>query len=208
MTLQDDADRGFIAVIVALRDTAGPDGLTLREILDRLDERSFGLLILILCVPCLVPALYGVPQVVGLVILTLAGQMLMGRQEPWLPDGVLNRRVPRDWLERMADFARKRMGWFERVSRPRLKVLAEGAVERVIAAFMILATLTIVLPFTNTIPSVALALMAVGLIQRDGMFTSAGAAVAVGWAGFLIALAAGFLLGAGWAVGLVQSLGG
>lgn len=200
----DTADQGFIGLIAGLADRAGPDGLTIGEIVDRLDERSFGVLILILAVPCLVPALYGVPQIVGIPILLLAGQMLVGRQEPWLPRQILERRVSKAWLDRMADFAVKRMGWFERLSRPRLKLFAEGWAEQAAAAFMILATLTIVLPMTNTVPSVALTLMAVGLIQRDGLFVAGGAAVAVGWAGALLTVALAFWLGAGWAVALTQ----
>ncbi len=186
----------------------GPDGLTLREIRDRLDERGFGLMILILAIPCLVPALYGVPQLVGIPILLLAGQMLAGRIEPWLPEAALKRRVSKAWLDRMADFATKRMGWFEQLSRPRLTVFAEGWAERVVALFMILATLTIVLPMTNTVPSVALTLLAVGVIQRDGLFVLGGAAVAVGWATALATVAIGFYFGAGWAVSLLARFGG
>ncbi|HEV2081551.1 MAG TPA: exopolysaccharide biosynthesis protein [Brevundimonas sp.] len=204
---RDDPGQGFIALIRSLSENAGPDGMTLREIRDRLDERAFGLMILILAVPCLVPALYGVPQIVGIPILLLAGQMLVGRTEPWLPETILKRSVSKPWLDRMADFATKSMGWTERLSRPRLRLFAEGWAERAAAVFMILATLTIVLPMTNTVPSVALTLLSVGLIQRDGLFVLGGAAVATGWAAALLTVAAGFWLGAGWAVGLAARFG-
>lgn len=204
----DDPHQGFIGLVASLAEASGPDGLTIGQIRDRLDERAFGLMILILAIPCLVPALYGVPQIVGVPILLLAGQMLVGRKEPWLPEGVLKRTVSKSMLDRMADFATRRMGWLERLSRPRLKIFATGIAEQMAAAFMILATLTIVLPMTNTVPSVALALLSVGLIQRDGLFVAAGASVAVGWATALAIVAAGFLLGAGWAVGLMARFTG
>ena len=73
---------------------------------------------------------------------------------------------------------------------------------------MIVATLTIIIPFTNTVPSIALALMAVGLIERDGAFVALGELVAAGWAGFLIAVVVGLALGAGWAVRLFNGFGG
>jgi hypothetical protein len=204
----DDPRQGFIALVAGLAEASGPDGLTLREIRDRLDERAFGLMILILSIPCLVPALYGVPQLVGIPILLLAGQLLVGREEPWLPEAALRRRVSKAMLDRMADFAVKRMGWFERLSRPRLTIFTQGIAEQAAAAFMILATLTIVLPMTNTVPSVALALLSVGLIQRDGLFVAAGAAVATGWATALLAVGIGFIVGAGWAVGLMARFTG
>jgi hypothetical protein len=204
----DDPRQGFIGLVAGLAEASGPEGLTLREIRDRLDERAFGLMILILAIPCLVPALYGVPQIVGIPILLLAGQMLVGREEPWLPEAALKRRVSKAMLDRMADFAVKRMGWFERLSRPRLTLFTQGLAERAAAVFMILATLTIVLPMTNTVPSVALALLSVGLIQRDGLFVAAGAAVATGWVTALLVVGIGFVVGAGWAVSLMARFTG
>ena len=204
----DDPRQGFVAMVAGLAEASGEDGMTLREIRDRLDERAFGLMILILAIPCLVPALYGVPQIVGIPILLLAGQMLVGREEPWLPETVLKRRVSKAMLDRMADFATRRMRWFERLSRPRLTIFTQGIAEQAAAAFMILATLTIVLPMTNTVPSVALALLSVGLIQRDGLFVAAGATVAVGWFTALIVVGVGFIVGAGWAVGLMARFTG
>jgi hypothetical protein len=89
-------------------------------------------------------------------------------------------------------------------------VFAEGWAERAAAAFMALATLTIMvpLPLTNTIPSVGLTLMAVGLIQRDGLFVVAGAAVATGWVTALAVVGIGFYVGAGWAVSLISNVAG
>jgi hypothetical protein len=204
----DDPDQRFIAILNRLAVVAGPDGLTIREIRDRLDERGFGLMILILSIPCLVPFLYGVPQALGVPILLLAGQVLLGREEPWLPEPILRRRIPRDWLVRMATFASKRMVWLERVAQPRLKMLACGPGERMAGVFMILATVTIILPLTNTIPSVALALLAVGLLARDGLFVAAGSLISAAWASALAAVAAGFYFGAGWAMHLVERFTG
>lgn len=208
MERTDNPRQGFIDVVGGLARDAGPDGLTLGGVLDRLDERAFGLIILILSIPCLVPALYGVPQIIGVPILLLAGQMMVGRHEPWLPHAMRRRDVPKAWLDRMAGFANKRMRWLERLSRPRLIVFATGFGERVAALFMIAATITIILPMTNTVPSLALALIAVGLIQRDGVFVLAGEVLAAGWIGFLATVATAFALGAGWAVGLMARVTG
>jgi hypothetical protein len=205
---EHEGHRSFIAVVGDLAAGAGPEGLTIREVRDRLDERGFGLMILFLAIPCLVPALYGVPQIVGVPILLLAAQVLVGRHEPWLPRRILKRRVSKAWLDRMAEFSAKRMSWFERLSRPRLKLFACGPGERLAALMMIVATLTIVIPFTNTVPSVALTLLAVGLIERDGVFALLGNLVAAAWLGFLLALGAGLFLGATWAVRLFEQMGG
>ena len=200
---QDDVSHNVTRLLRRLADDGGDQGLTLREIRDRMDERAYGLLILLLSIPCLVPGLYGVPQVVGVIIILVAAQLLVGREEPWLPVWMLNLRAKGSWLKAMADFAESKLSWVDRLSRPRLRRFATGAGEKLAAVFMILATLTIVLPMTNTIPSVALALLSVGLIQRDGLFVIGGAAVATGWLTLLGAVAAGLLFGAEWATRLL-----
>jgi len=196
---QDDVSHNVTRLLRRLADDGGDAGLTLHEIRDRLDERAYGLLILLLSLPCLVPGLYGVPQVVGLIVILLAGQMLVGREEPWLPRWFLNLRCRGSWLKAMADFAETKLGWIDRLSRPRLRRFADGPGEKLAAVFMILATVTIVMPLTNTIPSIALALLSVGLIQRDGLFVLAGCAVTTVWLTILGALGTGVLMGAEWA---------
>jgi len=196
---QDDVSHNVTRLLRRLADDGGDAGLTLHEIRDRLDERVYGLLILLLSIPCLVPGLYGVPQVVGLIVILLAGQMLVGREEPWLPRWFLNLRCKGSWLKAMADFAETKLGWIDRLSRPRLRRFADGPGEKLAAVFMILATVTIVMPLTNTIPSIALALLSVGLIQRDGLFVLAGCAVTTVWLTILGALGTGLLMGAEWA---------
>lgn len=196
---QDDVSHNVTRLLRRLADDGGDAGLTLHEIRDRLDERAYGLLILLLSIPCLVPGLYGVPQVVGLIVILLAGQMLVGREEPWLPRWFLNLRCKGSWLKAMADFAEIKLGWIDRLSRPRLRRFADGPGEKLAAVFMILATVTIVMPLTNTIPSIALALLSVGLIQRDGVFVLAGCAVTTVWLTLLGALGTGLLMGAEWA---------
>ena len=57
-------------------------------------------------------------------------------------------------------------------------------------------------------PRIAAFLLAVGLIQRDGLFVLAGAAVATGWATALATVAVGFYVGAGWAVSLIARFAG
>ncbi|WP_313446441.1 exopolysaccharide biosynthesis protein [Brevundimonas sp.] len=196
---QDDVSHNVTRLLRRLADDGGDAGLTLHQIRDRLDERAYGLLILLLSIPCLVPGLYGVPQVVGLIVILLAGQMLVGREEPWLPRWFLNLRCKGSWLKAMADFAETKLGWIDRLSRPRLRRFADGPGEKLAAVFMILATVTIVMPLTNTIPSIALALLSVGLIQRDGLFVLAGCAVTTVWLTILGALGTGLLMGAEWA---------
>lgn len=201
--IRDDASRSFIGVLTHIDADAGEEGMTVAAIVDRLDERAFGLLILILAIPCLVPGLPGA-QIIAVPIALLALQVLVGRREPWLPGWFMRARVKKSWITSIAGFADKRLRWTERLAQPRLTFLASGFGERVVALFMALAAVTVMLPITNTIPSVALTLMSVGIIQRDGVFTTLGGLIATAWVGVLTALVGGLVLGAGFAVQLVS----
>jgi hypothetical protein len=144
-----------------------------------------------------VPGLPGA-QVIAIPIFLLAAQLMLGRREPWLPSWALNLRIRKDWLDGVAGFADKRMRWTERLARPRLAFLASGLGERVAGLVMALAAVTIMLPLTNTIPSLSLTLMAVGLLQRDGVFVAAGMALALAWVTLLAAAIVGVVMGAGF----------
>ncbi|NJR20094.1 MAG: exopolysaccharide biosynthesis protein [Hyphomonadaceae bacterium] len=75
---------------------------------------------------------------------------------------------------------------------------------KVVGAVIALASITIMLPITNTIPSLAITLAAVGLLQRDGLFTLAGVALASAWIGLLVVMAGGLIFGASFAVQFVN----
>jgi hypothetical protein len=199
----DNPGRGFIATLEHVAAGAGEAGLTVGEITDQLDERAFGLLILVFALPCLVPGLPGA-QVIAIPILLLCLQLMIGRREPWLPGWVLRLRVKKSWLDGIAGFCRKRLAWSETVARPRLAFLASGVAERALGLILALAAVTIMLPITNTIPSTAITLATIGLIQRDGLFTLAGAGLALAWIGLLAGLLAAVVLGAPFALELLR----
>lgn len=199
----DDPARSFIAITRMVADSAGPEGLTVGQIVDQLDERAFGLLILIFAIPCLVPALPGA-QIIAIPIFLLSLQLMVGRQEPWLPGWFLRLRVQKGWIEGIAGFCEKRLRWTETVARPRMTFLASGIAERVLGLILALAAMTIMLPITNTIPSLAITVATVGLIQRDGLFTLSGAVLALAWVGTLVAIPILLMMGASFAVQFVS----
>ena len=67
--------------------------VTLDWVLRQLNERAFGLFLLVLALPCCIPFLYGIPQVVALPLMFVSAQILLGRQVPWLPSRLAARTV-------------------------------------------------------------------------------------------------------------------
>ncbi|MEM7330304.1 MAG: exopolysaccharide biosynthesis protein [Pseudomonadota bacterium] len=188
MTDSTRPQRTFLQSLEAMAEEAPADGLSLHAILDRLEERAFGAMLFILALPCAIPFLYGVPQVVSLPMMALTLQMLAGREEPWLPEKFGSRMINKAGLERTSRFGRKWFGWLEVISHPRLTFLTGKTMERVVAIFLtaFCASILVPLPLTNSTPAIAVAIVAFGLMARDGLLVLLGAVLGSVWIGILL----------------------
>lgn len=180
----------ILKALEKLHAEAGDDGLTLRELFDALDERAFGAILFALAIPCCIPFLYAVPQIVALPMAAVALQMVAGRHEPWLPEKFADRRIDKAGLERIAKGGRKFFGWAEAIAKPRLTFIASSQMERVIGIFLVIfcASILLPLPLTNTTPGFAVALVAFGLMARDGFMAIVGLIIGITWITLLFVL--------------------
>ena len=197
-------NRTLLQTIEQLADAAPEEGFSLREIFDHLDESAFGAVLFLLALPCCIPFLYGVPQVVAVPMIALAVQMAIGREEPWLPAGLAARKIDKKRLTQMARGGRKSLGWIEALVRPRLSAITGKRSERIIGAFLVFfcASILVPLPMTNTVPGFAVAVAAFGLMQKDGLAVIAGIILGTTWISALIfGAATGIGLVAGAALG-------
>lgn len=201
-----ETPRTLLQSVEIMAEEAGPDGLTLREIMDRLDERAFGAALFMLALPCCIPFLYIVPQIVALPMMALAGQMALGREEPWLPKAMAGRRIDKEGLTNTARGGRKWFGWVEAIAKPRLTFLTGKGPERVIGLILCIfcASILTPLPMTNTVPGFAVAAASFGLIQRDGLLVLGGLILGTLWVGALIY---GVVFGLDFAAELIGSFG-
>jgi len=162
--------------------------VTLRELLASLDERAFGLGILILALPCAIPFLYGIPQIVALPMLALAAQLALGQEHPWLPDALANRTVQVGALKKVIHRAGPVLGLLERISGPRLQALADGFGARVVGTLLLIpaASILVPLPLTNSTPAIGVGIAAVGLLERDGLLIALGLLIGLVWVFLLV----------------------
>jgi len=152
-----------------------PKGVTLIEILEIIGNDSLMLVTIFLSLVFLVPvSIPGVSTVFGSAIL-LIGITRLFQRKLWLPKKIANRLLS---TERLASGLNRAMVWFnrlEKISRPhRLAWLVDSRAGDLInkLSFILAALLLMVpfsfIPFSNTLPAVALIFFAVGLIQKDG----------------------------------------
>jgi hypothetical protein len=162
--------------------TDGEHPVRVGDIANRLDERGFGLLLVLLGLPTLIPVLPpGTAATMGILYIFGAFQMMLARERPWLPRRVaeyrLSARVVQALRDRGVDLLRR----VERLSRPRWTPFSDAVLVRVVAVVVLAMglVLSLPLPFLNTLPAISMIIVGVGVMNRDGVFLLAGAGVAL-----------------------------
>lgn len=181
-------DGGRASDVLAALAMQGGDSITLGAMIDRLGDRAHGLALFILALPCCIPLLYGVPQLVSIPMVLVAGQLTWNPKRLWLPERLRARPIGADSLQQITRRTAKPLSWLEKVARPRLSFLVRGPAERLMGVLMLVFSLSISLPLpsTNTVPGIGVALMSLGLIERDGLLVLAGAIIGTLWIAVLI----------------------
>ncbi len=156
---------------------AGVQPVTLGELIDRTAERGFGLLMMILGLPMLIPILPpGSSTIVGPIYAVFAVQMLRGARHPWVPLRLRHRVLSAQTVAALRTRGLPIIRKAERLSRPRGLWLSEQVVLRLagIMVFLMGVILLSPLPFLNTLPAVSVMLIGMGLLNRDAAFMLAG----------------------------------
>ncbi|HEY3248190.1 MAG TPA: exopolysaccharide biosynthesis protein [bacterium] len=155
--------------------------ITVGELADRVERRGFGLLMIVLALPTLIPILPpGVAVIVGILYMLLGVQMLWGLEQPWLPQRVRRFQLSAPRVRRLRDQGVGLLQRLERLSRPRPLPLDERIIVRAIALVMVVlgAVLILPFPFLNTLPAMSVLVLGIGLLNRDALFILAGIVLA------------------------------
>lgn len=175
-----DTDRPLSATLREVVQSIRGETITLRNLMEAIGEQGLLLLCAVLCLPFLIPvSIPGVSTVFGLGIILLGLAVTLNRL-PWLPQRILDRQIEtaklRPTLERGVSIVERIDGFV----KPRLGALTRGAVMDRINGFMLVFGGLLLMapfgfvPFSNTLPAVAILLLCFGMIQRDGLFILLG----------------------------------
>ena len=175
-----DTDRKTSELLEDILHSIKGEYITLRDLLGMMGESGLLLLCAFLSLPFLFPvSIPGVSTVFGAGIVLISAAITLNRL-PWLPQKVADRRLEsgklRPVLERGVTFLRK----IDRFFKPRMGALTTGAVMNRVnglvlmgAGLLLMAPLGLI-PFSNTLPGVAILLLAAGISQRDGLVVLGG----------------------------------
>lgn len=163
--------------------------VSIDDLLEAVHERGFGLLLLILSIPMAlpVPVPPGINILLASPLILLTAQQALGRHTIWLPKWMRTRTIKRTRLSAMIKAILPWAAKIEKFIKPRLEFATLGIFSHLIGVFGLIMALTICipLPLTNTVPSLGIALMSIGVITRDGLAVLSGAVIGMLWVGAL-----------------------
>lgn len=156
------------------------DRIAIGDLVHALEERAFGPLIFLFSLPNVLPTPPGTSTVLGAPLIFLTLQLALGRN-PWLPRFIANRSIGRREFAGVVDKAQPWLAKAERWLSPRLGFLARPPGENLVGVmcFILAVVLILPIPLGNMLPALAVCVLALGILERDGVWVLAGMAIAI-----------------------------
>lgn len=182
--------------LVRAASTCSPesDRVSLGELAASLGDRSFGWCILVFTLINMLPLPPGTDMILSLPVLMLTAQMALGFDQVWLPGFLARIRVGRRSFQKLVLRLGPLMRRIERVIRPRHEWLFAPRAERLLGGFLFLVAIALFapIPFSGYLTATTLVIASIGMIERDGLVTLAGAGL--GLVAILVTAGAGTML--------------
>jgi len=162
-----------------LKDIGEGDTVTLGEIMQQLQGRSLGVLLTMVALLNLIPfigVLPGIPAITGTVLIVIAVQSLFsGRSSIWLPEKWASMEFSRKKLENGLDRIKPWFVWLDRVVSSRFKWLVSRYAAAICPVFLALMFFPLsFIPWGVDVPAIAVLLLGLSLIGRDGVIAVLG----------------------------------
>ncbi|SER54805.1 Uncharacterized conserved protein [Nitrosomonas sp. Nm51] len=172
---------GLTEILSALSEKANGVDLSFGQIIDALEYRGFGPLLVAPSLIIILPtgAIPGVPAVCGIFIFLICFQIVLGYKRPWLPDRLKSRSIRKSTFEKGFQKIRPYTETIDRYVGKRLTFFARNDLSKKIIALlsMVLALCVILIGFIPMMPAILalpILLFALGLSVADGILLAAG----------------------------------
>lgn len=146
------------------------DYISLSELKMALHERGFGILMIIfaLIMIFMPPGLTAIPAIP---IIFFSTQMIAGQNSPWIPKWLGAKKIKRSTLAKLIVKTSPILKKIEKLLRQRLSFAASATGEKIIGIFSLFFSISIIipLPLTNFLPAIAIILMSLGMMSKDGI---------------------------------------
>lgn len=171
--------------VVGQLEVAGEgERVSFSDLLGIFGQRSFGPLLLVPALIAVGPtgAIPGMSFLTGAIIILVSGQLLLQRDQPWLPKRLTSVSFSRDKVAHAMTKAKPYLARIDRLLMPRLKFMLVPPAAQIIALGAIMMALSMfplaLLPFAVAVPGTAVLLFGVSLVTRDGLIAILGLGIA------------------------------
>ncbi|MBO0141444.1 exopolysaccharide biosynthesis protein [Agrobacterium sp. Ap1] len=154
--------------------------VSLRDLMERIGEQGLLLVCAVAALPFLIPvSIPGVSTVFGAAIILISISITLNRM-PWLPAKILDRELDTKKLLPALHKGANIVSRLDRFLKPRLRALTIGTtINRLNGLAITLAGVLLMfplglIPFSNTLPGIAILLLSAGILQRDGAIVLVG----------------------------------
>jgi hypothetical protein len=165
-------------VLEEVIDQAPADYFTVGWLTSTLQQRSFGIVMLLLGLLATIPVGSTVP---GFILAVMAVQLIVGRAEPVFPHFIMTRRLPTKQLRRLGGRAIHVLKYLEKVVHPRWPMTFEVA-RHAVGVMVLLLTILLLLtpvPLSNVAPAMVISLISLAYVEEDGLLLSVGFLAAI-----------------------------
>jgi hypothetical protein len=168
----------FFQTLHALLDEEGT--ITLGELLDTAGGQTYGLLVLLLSLPNLIPGLnIGLAPVGGVALVALGVQLLWGTRHPWIPRRLQAQNIHKGHIKHglaLLEAQLNRFRWRGAIRKP----LDGRWMGFLIAWSGFLLAIPVPLPFGNQLPAAILVLLGSALLEERPGWAWIGFAATIG----------------------------
>lgn len=159
-------------------ETRDREHMTVRDCADMLGKRSIAIAILLFSLINSFPGpgIPGLSTITGIPIILLAIQLVINREEIWLPEKVMQHSLHEGKLLRLLRKMVPVLRKTERLLKPRWMALSSPPFTHLAGIMMIIMAciLALPIPFANFPCGLTISVLAIGLITRDGLMVLLG----------------------------------
>lgn len=164
-------------------------------LLTHFGQQAFAVAFVLLLAPSALPLpTGGVTHVFDVITVLLAAQLIVGREEPWLPQKLRDRELKSLQSEKVQSKLVKPIAKVEHLARPRFQRTLQSPPGRVVFGVLVVVfTVAAFLapPFSglDTLPGAGVVVLSLGVLFGDALIAGIGVLLGAGGIGLMVALA-------------------
>ncbi len=170
-----------------------------RELMEDFHENGILLAMVFFSLPVAIPLPYppGFTTIMGIPLMILSVQMLLGSKKVQLPKKINEYELNNATLKAISDKVVPKLVSVERYIRPRMAFAKSVYCEQIVGLVSLVAAFSVALPIplTNALPAMGISVMSLGLLNRDGLVILGGVLITA----FGLVIATGAVVGS-WVV--------